>query len=126
MDVGAESRTAEVIDKPRQVVSEGNPGTQNTTQNPEEPQTSKGMTEQAIISEPKKRQDGEEMESQCETDLKAYMKKYNISPPPVSRKRDRDNSLDQRDAIVTASERAYGSRRRRIDRWGKYIRGGDC
>jgi len=126
VDVGAESRTAEVIDKPRQVVSEGNPGTQNTTQNPEEPQTSKGMTEQAIISEPKKRQDGEEMESQCETDLKAYMKKYNISPPPVSRKRDRDNSLDQRDAIVTASERAYGSRRRRIDRWGKYIRGGDC
>ncbi|KAI4938557.1 hypothetical protein J4E85_000998 [Alternaria conjuncta] len=125
-DVGAESFMAEVIDRPRQVVSQGNPGTQNTAQNPEEPQTSKGRTEQAVISEPKKRQDGVEIESQCETDLKGYMKKYNIPPPPVSRKRDRDNSLDQRDAIITASERAYGSRRRRIDKWGKYIRGGDC
>ncbi|KAI4645860.1 hypothetical protein J4E93_005438 [Alternaria ventricosa] len=125
-DAGAESRMAEVIDKPRQVVSQGDPGTQNTGQNPEEPQTSKGRTEKAIISEPKKRQDAEEIESQCETDLKGYMEKYNISPPPVSRKRDRDNSLDQRDAIITASERAYGSRRRRIDKWGKYIRGGDC
>ncbi|KAI4654412.1 uncharacterized protein J4E78_007458 [Alternaria triticimaculans] len=125
-DVGAESRMAEVIDKPRQVVSQGNPGTQNTAQNVEEPQTSKGRTEQAIVSEPTKRQDGEEMESQCDTDLKGYMEKYNIQPPPVSRKRDRDNSLDQRDAIITASERAYGSRRRRIDKWGKYIRGGDC
>ncbi|KAI4658097.1 uncharacterized protein J4E79_007078 [Alternaria viburni] len=140
--VSAEDRMAEAIDLPRRVVSQAanilpspianqvtgksNPGGQNIDQGPEEPSTSKGRTEHTIILEPKKRQNGEDMDSQLETDLKGYMKKYNIPPPPISRKRDRDNSLDQRDVLITGSERAYGSRRRRIDKWGSYVRGGDC
>ncbi|KAI4709329.1 hypothetical protein J4E89_006078 [Alternaria sp. Ai002NY15] len=137
----ADDCMAEAMDKPRRVVSQAakilpspmvnqatgksNPGGQNTDQGPEEPHTSKGRTEQAVTLEPKNSQNGE-MESQLETDLNGYMEKYNILPPPVSRKRDRDNSLDQRDALITGSERAYGSRRRRIDKWGRYVRGGDC
>jgi hypothetical protein len=54
------------------------------------------------------------------------MEKYKIQPFPVSKQKNQDNLLRNRDVLMGVSERTYGSKLRRIDDWGNKVRGGDC
>jgi len=86
----------------------------------------RAAVEEAVVVEPREKQHNEEMDWKWKMNLEEYMAKYNIEPPPTSKKRNQDYLLSNRDILITDSERAYGRKRRRIDEWGNKVRGGDC
>lgn len=59
-------------------------------------------------------------------ELKQYMEMHNIEPLPISKPDNPDYVLNNREILITGSERAYGNKRRRIDAWGNKVRNGDC
>ncbi|KAI4608010.1 uncharacterized protein J4E88_006944 [Alternaria novae-zelandiae] len=86
----------------------------------------RAAVEEAVVVEPREKKDNEETDWKWKMYLEEYMAKYNIEPPPISKKRNQDYLLSNRDILITDSERAYGRKRRRIDEWGNKVRGGDC
>ena len=58
-------------------------------------------------------------------DLEIYMKEHNVKKLSISRKVDEENVLSNRDRLICSSERAYGTKRGRIDEWSHKVRGGD-
>jgi hypothetical protein len=101
---------------------------ERTAKMPEATEQRKGRAydDSVIEKEPGEEEDSAGMDRRWKKDLAEYMRKYKIAPPPISKKRNQDNVLSNRDVLISHSERAYGNKRRRIDEWGNEIRSGDC